>query len=87
MFSADFREPGTSEKTAHENTMPAAVSSGGHRAAIYNYGGRLDVTLTSAFDLIRRQRNDLGHPQAIPPAIDRQHAFVFLSFPDDRPGT
>jgi hypothetical protein len=38
----------------------------------------LDVTLTSAYDLIRRQRNDLGHPQAIPPAIDRQHAFVFF---------
>lgn len=38
----------------------------------------LDVTLTSAYDLIRRQRNDLGHPQAIPPSIDRQHAFVFF---------
>ena len=38
----------------------------------------LDVTLTSAFDLIRRQRNDLGHPQAIPPAIDRQYASVFF---------
>jgi hypothetical protein len=38
----------------------------------------LDVTLASAYDLIRRQRNDLGHPQAIPPAIDRQHAFVFF---------
>jgi hypothetical protein len=38
----------------------------------------LDVTLTSAYDLIRRQRNDLGHPQAIPPEVDRQHAFVFF---------
>jgi hypothetical protein len=26
----------------------------------------LDVTLASAYDLIRRQRNDLGHPQEIP---------------------
>jgi hypothetical protein len=38
----------------------------------------LDVTLASAYDLIRRQRNDLGHPQAIPPAVNRQHAFVFF---------
>ena len=38
----------------------------------------LDVTLKSAYDLIRRQRNDLGHPQEIPPAIDREHAFVFF---------
>ena len=37
----------------------------------------LDVTLTSAYDLIRRQRNDLGHPQ-VPPTIDRQHAFTFF---------
>jgi len=37
----------------------------------------LDVTLTSAYDLIRQQRNDLGHPQ-VPPTIDRQHAFTFF---------
>jgi hypothetical protein len=37
----------------------------------------LDVTLTSAYDLIRRQRNDLGHPQ-VPPTIDRRHAFTFF---------
>jgi hypothetical protein len=38
----------------------------------------LDVKLTSAYDLIRRQRNDLGHPQQIPLDVDRQHAFVFF---------
>lgn len=53
------------------NALPAKV-----RRGVLPDG--LDVTLTSAFDLIRRQRNDLGHPQAIPPAIDRQHAFVFF---------
>jgi hypothetical protein len=38
----------------------------------------LDVTLTSAYDLVRRQRNDLGHPQEKPPMTDRQHAFTFF---------
>ena len=53
------------------NALPAKV----RREALPD---GLDVTLTSAYDLIRRQRNDLGHPQAIPPVIDRQHAFVFF---------
>ena len=38
----------------------------------------LDVTLTSLYDLIRRQRNELGHPQEQPPAIDRELAFMYL---------
>lgn len=29
----------------------------------------LDVTLTSLYDLIRKQRNDLGHPQEQPPQL------------------
>jgi hypothetical protein len=53
------------------NALPAKV-----RRGVLPDG--LDVTLTSAFDLIRRQRNDLGHPQTVPPAIERQHAFVFF---------
>jgi len=36
----------------------------------------LDVTLTSLYDLIRRQRNELGHPQATPPQVTREVAFV-----------
>jgi len=36
------------------------------------------MSLKSAFELIRRQRNDLGHPQTIPPAVDRRHAFMFF---------
>ena len=38
----------------------------------------LDVTLTSLGDLIRRQRNELGHPQTSPPGIEREVAFVFF---------
>jgi len=38
----------------------------------------LDLTLTSLYDLIRRQRNDLGHPQEKPPDIDREQAFIFF---------
>lgn len=38
----------------------------------------LDVTLKSLYDLIRRQRNDLGHPQPKPPQISREQAFVFF---------
>lgn len=38
----------------------------------------LDVTLTSLYDLIRRQRNDLGHPQEQPPQLSREEAFVFF---------
>jgi len=38
----------------------------------------LDVTLTSLYDLIRRQRNELGHPQSQPPKTSREEAFVFF---------
>jgi hypothetical protein len=38
----------------------------------------IDVTLASAYDLIRRQRNELGHPQQVPPDVNREHAFVFF---------
>jgi hypothetical protein len=38
----------------------------------------LDVTLSGVYDLIRRQRNDLGHPQDIRPEIDREHAFALF---------
>ncbi len=42
----------------------------------------LDMTLTSLYDLIRRQRNELGHPQPEPPTVDRERAFVaFRLFP------
>lgn len=36
----------------------------------------LDITLKGVYDLIRRQRNDLGHPQNIRPEVDREHAFA-----------
>ena len=43
----------------------------------------LDVTLSSLYDLIRRQRNELGHPQEKPPALDREAAFVYFQlFPE-----
>jgi hypothetical protein len=38
----------------------------------------LDVTLTSLYDLIRRQRNELGHPRAHLPSIDRELAFTYF---------
>jgi len=38
----------------------------------------LDMTLTSLCDLIRRQRNELGHPQEEPPELSREQAFVFF---------
>ncbi len=38
----------------------------------------LDTTLTSLWDLIRKQRNDLGHPQESPPKINREQAFVYF---------
>jgi hypothetical protein len=42
----------------------------------------LDITLPALFDLIRRQRNELGHPQENPPSVDREQAFVyFRTFP------
>jgi hypothetical protein len=38
----------------------------------------LDMTLTSLYDLIRRQRNELGHPQDKPPELSREEAFIFF---------
>lgn len=38
----------------------------------------LDMTLSSLYELIRRQRNELGHPQEQPPAIDRDAAYMYL---------
>ena len=38
----------------------------------------LDVTLAGIYDLIRRQRNELGHPQDARPEIDREHAFALF---------
>lgn len=42
----------------------------------------LDLTLGSLYDAIRRQRNDLGHPQEQLPKMSRDQAFVlFWIFP------
>lgn len=38
----------------------------------------LDLTLTSLYELIRRQRNDLGHPQDKIPNLNREQAFIFF---------
>lgn len=38
----------------------------------------LDLTLTSLYDLIRRQRNEIGHPQDKPPGLSREEAFIFF---------
>lgn len=38
----------------------------------------LDVTLTSLYELIRKQRNEIGHPSDKPPDISRDLAFVYL---------
>ena len=38
----------------------------------------LDITLVSLYDLIRRQRNELGHPQETLPDISREQAFIFF---------
>jgi hypothetical protein len=38
----------------------------------------LDLTLTSLYELIRRQRNELGHPQEKPPELSREQSFVFF---------
>lgn len=38
----------------------------------------LDMTLTSLYDLIRRQRNEFGHPQDQPPELSREEAFIFF---------
>ena len=38
----------------------------------------LDLTLTSLYELIRRQRNTLGHPQDKIPNLNREQAFIFF---------
>lgn len=38
----------------------------------------LDLTLTSLYDLIRRQRNEIGHPAEEMPDIGRDRAFVYF---------
>lgn len=38
----------------------------------------LDLTLTSLYDLIRRQRNELGHPSGKLPDVERERAFVYF---------
>ena len=43
----------------------------------------LDIQLGAAYDMIRRQRNQLGHPQISPPTVDQKQAFTFfMVFPD-----
>jgi hypothetical protein len=37
-----------------------------------------DVRLPALYELIRLQRNDLGHPQTTPPQVTREDAFVFF---------
>ena len=37
-----------------------------------------DITLSSLYDLIRRQRNEIGHPAEQMPAIGRDAAFTFF---------
>ena len=42
----------------------------------------IDISLTGIYDLIRRQRNELGHPQATRLGVDRARAFAsFQLFP------
>ncbi len=36
------------------------------------------IALTTIYDLLRTQRNDLGHPRDIPPVVKREDAFVNL---------
>ncbi len=38
----------------------------------------LQMTISSLYQLIRQQRNDLGHPREEPPSVDREQAFVFF---------
>ena len=38
----------------------------------------LDMTLTSLYELIRRQRNDIGHPSEQMPDIGRDVAFAYF---------
>ena len=36
------------------------------------------IAVTAIYDLLRIQRNELGHPREVPPSISRQDAFVNL---------
>jgi hypothetical protein len=36
------------------------------------------IALTAVYDLLRRQRNDMGHPRETPPQSDRSQAFANL---------
>ncbi len=38
----------------------------------------LDMTLGSLYELIRQQRNEIGHPREKMPEIDRERAFVYF---------
>jgi len=38
----------------------------------------VSITLTSLFDFVRIQRNDLGHPKEIPPVVTREQAYINL---------
>ena len=38
----------------------------------------LDTTFTSLYDLIRKQRNELGHPQKTAPKINREQAYIYF---------
>ncbi len=44
----------------------------------------MDISLKGIYDLIGRQRNELGHPQNVPPEVDKDHAFasfrLFLTY-------
>jgi len=43
----------------------------------------LDIQLGATYNMIRRQRNELGHPQSNPPAMDQRQAFCFfMVFPE-----
>lgn len=38
----------------------------------------LQMTIRSLYDLIRQERNELGHPRENPPTVDREQAFMFF---------
>jgi len=38
-----------------------------------------EITLTSIYNMIRSQRNDLGHPQEQPPVVRREQVYVYLN--------
>ena len=38
----------------------------------------VSIMITAIYDLLRGQRNDLGHPRETPPMLSREDAFVNL---------